>query len=52
MYLVPTGLLAGLAARDRTGQGQHVSTSLFQGVGLYTTQLWQEASKRGRPITT
>ena len=47
MYLVPSGLLAGLAARDRIGEGQHVSTSLFQGAGLYTTQLWQEASNRG-----
>ena len=43
-YLVPTIVLAALAARDRTGQGQHASTSLYQGVLLYTTQLWQEVT--------
>jgi len=43
-FLVPTVVLAALAARERTGAGQHASTSLYQGVMLYTTQLWQEAS--------
>ena len=43
-YLVPTVVLAALAARERTGHGQHASTSLYQGVLLYTTQLWQELS--------
>lgn len=43
-FLVASGTLAGLAARDRTGAGQHVSTSLVQGAMLFTTQLWQEAS--------
>ncbi len=40
MFLVPTGILAGLVAREETGRGQHVRTSLFQGVLLYTTQIW------------
>ena len=41
-YLVPTGILAALHARESTGRGQHVSTSLFQGALLYTTQIWQD----------
>jgi crotonobetainyl-CoA:carnitine CoA-transferase CaiB-like acyl-CoA transferase len=40
MFLVPTGILAALIAREQTGRGQHVRTSLFQGVLLYTTQIW------------
>jgi crotonobetainyl-CoA:carnitine CoA-transferase CaiB-like acyl-CoA transferase len=40
MFLVPTGILAALLAREETGRGQHVRTSLFQGVLLYTTQIW------------
>ncbi|HWW46206.1 MAG TPA: CoA transferase, partial [Acidimicrobiia bacterium] len=44
-FLIPTVVLAALAARERTGHGQHASTSLYQGVMLYTTQLWQEASR-------
>jgi len=40
MFLVPTGILAALVAREETGRGQHVRTSLFQGVLLYTTQIW------------
>ena len=28
-------------ARETTGRGQHVRTSLFQGALLYTTQIWQ-----------
>jgi len=41
-FLVSAGALAGLSARERTGQGQHVQTSLFQGALLYTTQLYQD----------
>ncbi|HVM65870.1 MAG TPA: CoA transferase, partial [Acidimicrobiales bacterium] len=44
-FLIPTVALGALLARERTGQGQHASTSLYQGVMLYTTQLWQEASR-------
>jgi crotonobetainyl-CoA:carnitine CoA-transferase CaiB-like acyl-CoA transferase len=40
MFLVPTGILAALLAREETGRGQHVRTSLFQGALLYTTQIW------------
>jgi crotonobetainyl-CoA:carnitine CoA-transferase CaiB-like acyl-CoA transferase len=44
-FLIPTVVLGALLARERTGQGQHAATSLYQGVMLYTTQLWQEASR-------
>ena len=40
MFLVPTGILSALIARESTGRGQHVRTSLFQGALLYTTQIW------------
>jgi crotonobetainyl-CoA:carnitine CoA-transferase CaiB-like acyl-CoA transferase len=40
MFLVPTGILAALVARETTGRGQHVRTSLFQGALLFTTQIW------------
>jgi crotonobetainyl-CoA:carnitine CoA-transferase CaiB-like acyl-CoA transferase len=41
-FLVPIAITSALLARDRTGRGQHVSTSLFQGALLYTTQIWQD----------
>src|SRR5262249_16308853 len=40
MFLVPTGILAALVAREETDRGQHVRTSLFQGALLFTTQIW------------
>ena len=40
MFLVPTGIISALIARESTGRGQHVRTSLFQGALLYTTQIW------------
>jgi crotonobetainyl-CoA:carnitine CoA-transferase CaiB-like acyl-CoA transferase len=40
MFLVPTGILAALVAREETGRGQHVRTSLLQGALLFTTQIW------------
>jgi crotonobetainyl-CoA:carnitine CoA-transferase CaiB-like acyl-CoA transferase len=40
MFLVPSGILAALVAREATGRGQHVRTSLFQGALLFTTQIW------------
>ncbi|MGQ0824520.1 MAG: CaiB/BaiF CoA transferase family protein [Actinomycetota bacterium] len=40
MFLVPTGILSALIARETTGRGQHVRTSLFQGACLFTTQIW------------
>jgi len=45
MFLVPTGILAALVAREETGRGQHVRTSLLQGAFLYTTQIWTHATK-------
>lgn len=45
IYLVASGVLSALIARERTGRGQHVSTSLLQGVFLYTTQIWQLIEK-------
>jgi crotonobetainyl-CoA:carnitine CoA-transferase CaiB-like acyl-CoA transferase len=40
MFLVPSGILSALIARESTGRGQHVRTSLFQGALLFTTQIW------------
>jgi crotonobetainyl-CoA:carnitine CoA-transferase CaiB-like acyl-CoA transferase len=40
MFLVPTGIMSALVARDRTGRGQHVEVSLLQGVLSLTTQNW------------
>jgi crotonobetainyl-CoA:carnitine CoA-transferase CaiB-like acyl-CoA transferase len=44
-FLVATGITAALVARERTGRGQHVATSLFAGALLYTTQIWQHVEK-------
>ena len=44
IYLIPAGILAALVARETTGRGQRVSTSLLQGVFLYTTQIWQHTT--------
>ena len=40
-FLISTGVLTALFAREATGTGQHVTTSLFAGAMLYTTQIWQ-----------
>jgi crotonobetainyl-CoA:carnitine CoA-transferase CaiB-like acyl-CoA transferase len=42
-YLVPIGVLAALSAREETGRGQYVETSLFQGAMALTTMLWVNA---------
>jgi crotonobetainyl-CoA:carnitine CoA-transferase CaiB-like acyl-CoA transferase len=44
-FLVSTGVLAALYAREQTGRGQQVTTSLFAGAMLYTTQIWQHVEK-------
>ncbi|HEY3941024.1 MAG TPA: CoA transferase [Acidimicrobiales bacterium] len=44
-YLVPAGLLAALSAREETGRGQHVETSIFQGGMALTTMLWLHAEQ-------
>ena len=41
-FLLATGVLSALIHREATGRGQHVQTSLYQGVLAYTTQIWQE----------
>ncbi len=40
-FLISSGVLTALIAREATGRGQHVTTSLFAGAMLYTTQIWQ-----------
>jgi crotonobetainyl-CoA:carnitine CoA-transferase CaiB-like acyl-CoA transferase len=44
-FLVSIGVAGALFARENTGRGQHVETSLFQGAMLYTTQIWQSVEK-------
>jgi crotonobetainyl-CoA:carnitine CoA-transferase CaiB-like acyl-CoA transferase len=44
-FLVSIGITSALIARERTGRGQHVRTSLFQGALLYTTQIWQDVER-------
>ena len=44
-FLISTGVLTALIARENTGRGQHVTTSLFAGAMLYTTQIWQHLEK-------
>ena len=41
-FLLATGVLSALVHRETSGRGQHVQTSLYQGVLAYTTQIWQE----------
>jgi crotonobetainyl-CoA:carnitine CoA-transferase CaiB-like acyl-CoA transferase len=41
-FLLASGVLSALVHREATGRGQHVQTSLYQGVLAYTTQIWQE----------
>ncbi len=48
-YLTVEGVLAALYARELTGRGQWVETSLYQGVLSFTTQLWQDVEHRVEP---
>ncbi len=41
-FLLAAGVLSALIHRETDGRGQHVQTSLYQGVLAYTTQIWQE----------
>jgi len=41
-FLLAAGVLSALIYREATGHGQHVQTSLYQGVLAYTTEIWQE----------
>ena len=45
IFLIALGALSGVLAREQTGRGQHVQTSLLQGVFLYTTQIWQHIER-------
>jgi len=45
IWLVASGILAALHARESSGMGQHVQTSLLQGAWLYTTQIWQDVER-------
>ncbi len=44
-FLLATGVLSALVHREESGRGQHVQTSLYQGVLAYTTQIWQEVGR-------
>src|SRR5580704_12433322 len=46
-FLLAIGVTTALRARQHTGRGQWVETSLYQGALAYTTMLWQEASRAG-----
>ena len=57
---VPSAILCALVARERTGRGQHVDTSLFEGALALavweTTELWvtgrvPAAARLGEPLT-
>lgn len=41
-FLLASGVVSALLVREESGRGQHVQTSLYQGVLAYTTQIWQE----------
>lgn len=41
IFLLSGGITSALIAREKTGRGQHVATSLLQGALLYTTQIQQ-----------
>jgi crotonobetainyl-CoA:carnitine CoA-transferase CaiB-like acyl-CoA transferase len=44
--------LSALIHREKSGRGQHVQTSLYQGVLAYTTMLWQEHERASSSFTT
>ncbi len=46
-FMALNGILAALHAREVTGRGQWVETSLHQGVLAITTQLWQDVERPG-----
>jgi crotonobetainyl-CoA:carnitine CoA-transferase CaiB-like acyl-CoA transferase len=48
-YLAATGISAALLAREFTGRGQHVQTSLFQAAQALTTSKWQRAENPDTP---
>jgi crotonobetainyl-CoA:carnitine CoA-transferase CaiB-like acyl-CoA transferase len=48
-YLASLAISAALRVRERTGEGQHVETSLIQGVLATTVGAWQRAERFDRP---
>ncbi len=48
-YLAATGISAALLAREFTGRGQHVETSLLQAAQALTTSKWQRAENPDTP---
>ncbi|MGP0029401.1 MAG: CaiB/BaiF CoA transferase family protein [Acidimicrobiales bacterium] len=46
-FLLAAGVLSALVHRLESGHGQHVQTSLYQGVLAYTTMIWQEHERAG-----
>lgn len=44
-FLLASGVLAALVHREESGRGQHIRTSLYQGVFAYTTQIWQKQER-------
>jgi crotonobetainyl-CoA:carnitine CoA-transferase CaiB-like acyl-CoA transferase len=51
-FLLASGVLAALIHREQSGRGQHVETSLYQGVFAYTTLIWQEHEKADAAFRT
>ena len=49
--LAAVGISAALRAREVTGWGQRVETSLAQGGLLWTTQIWKRASRPTPPLS-
>lgn len=46
-FLLAIGVTTALCTRQKTGKGQWVETSLYQGALAYTTMLWHEAERAG-----
>lgn len=46
-FLFSIGIATALCARETTGEGQLVETSLYQGALAYTTMLWHEVPAAG-----
>jgi crotonobetainyl-CoA:carnitine CoA-transferase CaiB-like acyl-CoA transferase len=51
-FLLAAGVLSALIHREESGRGQHVETSLYQGVFAYTTMLWQEHERADASFRT
>jgi crotonobetainyl-CoA:carnitine CoA-transferase CaiB-like acyl-CoA transferase len=51
-FLLAAGVLSALVHREGSGRGQHVETSLYQGVLAYTTMIWQEHERADTSFRT